>query len=210
MNEQVVGFRNALESLDRVGAHQLFQDALKTLSPSEAVEQLIIPALAQIGDAWEKGDVALSQVYLCGRFCEEMVDRVLPPSDPDRKQQPRSAIVVLSDHHMLGQRIVYSTMRASGFEIFNYGRMDVQALVARAVQDKLQVLLISVLLLPSALKVAEVCQQLKALGSGIKVVVGGAPFLFDSELWREVGADAMGRNASDAVAIVSDWMGDKP
>ena len=210
MNEQVVGFREALESLDRVGAHQIFQDALQTLSPSDAVEQLIIPALTLIGDAWERGDLALSQVYLCGRFCEELVDRVLPPSDPDRKQQPRSAIVVLSDHHMLGQRIVYATMRASGFEIFNYGRMDVSELVERALQDKLQVLLISTLMLPSALKVNEVCQRLKALDSGIKVAVGGAPFLFDAELWREVGADAMGRNASDAVAIVNHWIGDKP
>ncbi len=210
MNEQVAGFREALESLDRVGAHQIFQDALKVLSPSHAVEQFIIPALSQIGDAWEKGDLALSQVYLCGRFCEEMVDRVLPPSDPDRKQQPRSAIVVLNDHHMLGQRIVYSTMRASGFEIFNYGRMDVKALVDRALQDRLQVLLISVLMLPSALKVGEVCQQLKTLESGIRVVVGGAPFLFDSELWQEVGADAMGRNAADAITIVSSWMGGKP
>jgi len=49
---------------------------------------------------------------------------------------------------------------------------------------------------------------LKARGANIKVVVGGAPFLFDEELWREVGADAMGRSASDAVAIVERLMGE--
>jgi methanogenic corrinoid protein MtbC1 len=33
-------------------------------------------------------------------------------------------------------------------------------------------------------------------------VVGGAPFLLDDELWKEVGADAMGRSASEAIEIV--------
>jgi methanogenic corrinoid protein MtbC1 len=145
--------------------------------------------------------VSLSQVYMSGRYCEELVDAVLPPSDPDRKHQPRSAIVVLSDHHDLGKRIVYSVMRASGFEIFDYGRMDVEPLVARVRAEQIRLLLISVLLLPSALKVREVCAGLHSAGASTRVVVGGAPFLFDAQLWREVGADAMGANASQAVTI---------
>jgi len=132
---------------------------------------------------------------------------VLPPSDPDRKHQPRSAIVLLNDYHMLGKRIVYSVMRASGFELFDYGRMEVDELVERAIADRIRVLLISVLMLPSALKVTEVCRQLKERDTGIKVAVGGAPFLFDATLWSEVGADAMGRSAADAITLVEGWMG---
>ncbi len=208
MDTLIKPFREALESLDRVQAESLFQRALGQHTPLEAVEQVVVPALEQIGTAWHEGSVALSQVYMSGRFCEALVDRVLPPSDPDRKHQPRSAIVVLSDYHDLGKRIVYSVMRASGFEIFDYGRMDVDALVERVMTDRLRVLLISVLILPSALKVKEVCAQLKARGADVKVVVGGAPFLFDDQLWNEVGADAMGQSASDAVAIVERWMGE--
>ena len=40
----------------------------------------------------------------------------------------------------------------------------------------------------------------------MRVVVGGAPFLFGENLWRGVGADAMGRNAAEAVTLVSEWM----
>jgi len=200
-------FRDALESLDRVRAEAVFADALTTLAPIAAVEAIVVPALEQIGAAWEAGSVALSQVYLSGRVCEEVVDRVLPPSDPDRKHQPRSAIVVLCDYHMLGKRIVYSVMRASGFELFDYGRMDVDTLVERVLADRIAVLMISVLLLPSALRVREVTARLKAEGAPVRVVVGGAPFQFDAELWREVGADAVGHSAADAVAIASAWMG---
>ena len=208
MHELVTPFREALENLDRVSAEAYFSQALKTLTPIHAIEQVVVPALEQIGAAWQEGSVALSQVYMSGRVCEELVEKVLPPSDPDRKHQPRSAIVVLNDYHMLGKRIVYSLMRASGFELFDYGRMDIDELVERAIADKIRVLLISVLILPSALKVKEVCAKLKAAGSSIKVVVGGAPFLFDDQLWQEVGADAVGHNASDAITIVETWMGE--
>lgn len=210
MKALIESFRTSLESLDRIRAEALFQQALVTLAPIDAVEQLVVPALEQIGAGWQAGTLALSQVYMSGRFCEEIVERVLPPSDPDRKHQPRSAIAVLSDHHMLGQRIVYAVMRASGYELFNYGRMEVDALVDRAIADKLSVLMISVLMLPSALKVRQVCERLKASHAAIKVVVGGAPFQFDPELWREVGADAVGLNAGEAVAVVAQWMGAMP
>jgi methanogenic corrinoid protein MtbC1 len=204
----IAPFQQALAALDRVSANALFQEALAGLTPIQAVEQLVVPALEQIGVAWHSGDVALSQVYMSGRFCESLVESVLPPSDPDRKHQPRSAIVVLSDYHDLGKRIVYSVMRARGFELFDYGRLDVDQLIERFVADQLRVLMISVLILPSALKVKRVCSGLKARGANVKVVVGGAPFLFDDQLWQEVGADAMGRSASEAVAIVERLMGD--
>ncbi len=208
MKHLVAPFQQSLAALDRVSANALFQEALASLTPIQAVEQLVVPALEQIGQAWHSGEVALSQVYMSGRFCEALVESVLPPSDPDRKHQPRSAIVVLSDYHDLGKRIVYSVMRASGFELYDYGRLDVDQLIDRAIADQLRVLMISVLILPSALKVRQVCNGLQARGSDVKVVVGGAPFLFDDQLWQEVGADAMGKSASDAVAIVERLMGD--
>lgn len=198
-------FKQALESLDRTRAELLFQQALESRAPIETVEQFIVPALEQLGQSWEDGDVALSQIYMGGRYCEELVDRVLPPSDPARKHQPRQAIVVLNDFHMLGKRIVYSVMRASGYDIFDYGHMDVDGLVERVISEKIGILLISVLMMPSALKIRQVRDALDSRNAQVKILVGGAPFLFDPELWKEVGADAMGHNAGEAVDIVRRW-----
>jgi methanogenic corrinoid protein MtbC1 len=200
-------FRAALESLDRIAVDALFGQTLAECSPIQAVERLVVPALEEIGQAWQDGRLPLSVVYMSGRFCEELVDHALPASDPDRKCQPHSAIVVLHDYHMLGKRIVYSVMRASGFELFDYGHMEVDALVERIRIDEVRILLISVLMLPSALKVRQLRSALDAAGLPVLIVVGGAPFLFDPLLWREVGADAMGRSADDAVVVVTRWMG---
>lgn len=208
MEQVAPAFQQALEALNKVGACKLFEQALADAPPLAVIEELVVPSLERIGQGWQDGRIALSQVYLSGRICEELVDRVLPPSDPDRRDQPRQAIVVLNDYHTLGKRIVYSVMRASGFELFDYGRMDVGELVARTAQDRVRILLISTLMLPSALKVRDVRSKLDELGADVRIVVGGAPFLFDSNLWREVGADAMGRSAAEAILIVRAWTGE--
>lgn len=202
----VQAFRAALTTLDQLAAQAVFEQALRGRRPLQVIEALVLPALAHIGRGWDEGTLALSQVYMAGRFCEDLVARVLPPSDPDRKRQPRSAIVTLNDHHLLGKRIVHAQLRASGFEIYDYGRMDVDALVERVRADRLRVLMVSVLMLPSALRVKALCAALRDQGLDTRVVVGGAPFVLDPLLWREVGASAMGRSAADACALLQACM----
>ncbi len=55
------------------------------------------------------------------------------------------AIAVLDDYHLLGKRMVYSVLRASGYELTDYGTVDGDALVGHVVRDGIVVLLISVL-----------------------------------------------------------------
>lgn len=205
MTELAQQFEQALLSLDKIAAKRLLTES--QLAPIQFVEQVIIPALERVGAGWEKGTVALSQVYMSGRICENLVDTFLPPGAPNRKDQPRMAIAVLEDYHQLGKRIVYSMLRASGFELLDYGRVEVDDLVRRVQDDKVQVLLLSTLMLPSALRVKDVRTKLNEMGLDVKIVVGGAPFRFDDQLWQEVGADAMGRNASEATGIIARIMG---
>jgi methanogenic corrinoid protein MtbC1 len=198
--------RGALESLDRARAEALFADALRELPPIEVVETLLVPVLARLGDDWCAGRIALSQVYLTGRICEDLVERLLPPRAVEPGVRPRQAIAVLDDYHLLGKRIVLSVLRAAGIPVLDYGRVQVQPLVDRVISDGVEHLLLSVLMLPSALEVKSVRAALARRGHRVRIAVGGAPFLLDPELWREVGADACGRSAADAVTIVRRWM----
>lgn len=200
-------FEKAVLSLDRLVANKLVSMAAGRMTPLEIVDRVIVPALTRIGDGWERGDTALSQVYMSGRICEELVDGLLPPGDPQRKDQPTMAIAVLDDYHLLGKRIVYSVLRAGGFDLKDYGRVTVDEVLLKAQADQIRVLLISTLMLHSALHVREVAAGLKAAGLNVKIVVGGAPFRFDTQLWREVNADAMGHSAADVPGIVRTIMG---
>jgi methanogenic corrinoid protein MtbC1 len=197
----------ALLTLNRVQAQELLAAARAEHSPLEVIETLIRPALEQIGQLWEGGDCALSQIYMSGRICEELLEDLLgevledDPPDPETAP-PRLAIAVLEDYHLLGKQIVRTVLRAAGYQVRDYGRQDVETLVELVRSDGIEVLLVSTLMLPAALRVRALVEQLRTVAPGVRVVVGGAPYRFDDRLWNEVGADAVGLSAGDILAIL--------
>lgn len=207
MTDLVDKFSEALLATDKLSAKQLMSDQNCCTTQVEFIEKVIVVALEQIGAGWQEGSLALSQVYMAGRICEDLVDEILPPGDPVRKDQPRMAICTLSDHHKLGKVIVYSLLRANGYDLLDYATIEVDDLIAKVKKDEIEILFISVLMLPSALKVKNVKEKLLDLDLGVKIIVGGAPFRFDDQLWREVGADAMCRTASEAVPVIRGFIG---
>lgn len=208
MADHINDFMQALLSLDRLSAKEILDDHTLRIRPIEFIEKVVVVALERIGAGWQEGTIALSQVYMGGRICEELVDEILPPGASERKDQPKMAICVLSDHHKLGKVIVYSLLRASGFDLSDYGTMEVDDLVDRIIKENIEIILISVLMLPSALKIKKVKEKLTNMNLDVKIVVGGAPFRFDDQLWQEVGADAMCKDASEAVDVIQEVIGD--
>jgi methanogenic corrinoid protein MtbC1 len=196
-------FADKLLVLDRIGAEQMLAEARAQDAPLKAVERLVVPALEEIGKRWEQGSAALAQVYMSSRICEELVDKLLPPSSPERILRPKIGIALLDDYHALGKTIVCAALRASGYELCDYGRLTAPELAERICHDEVKIVLISTLMLRSALQIKQVKILLVAAGSATKIIVGGAPFRFDPELWREVGADATGSNAAEAVRAVA-------
>ncbi len=199
----------ALLSMDRLAARRVLAETLAQ-GPLASVEALLVPALEKIGRDWEQGKVALSQVYMSGRISEELIEELLPLTPEGSSDRPIVAITMLHDFHLLGKRIVTSMLRANGLVVRDYGRTEVDELVERVRREQVSILLISTLMLSSALRVEDVITGLRESGPSVKVAVGGAPFRFDEQLYLEVGADAYGRNASDALRLVSGWLEGRP
>ncbi|MGI6783052.1 MAG: cobalamin B12-binding domain-containing protein [Aminivibrio sp.] len=200
-------FEAALLSLDRLEAARLLESGGDDRPFTLRIEQDVAPAMESIGRAWEEGRIALSQVYMSGRICEELINRHLPKGGGGGGAGLKIALALLEDRHFLGKRMVGAVLSAAGYPFLDYGAMDSDSLVRRAADDGLDLLLISTLMLPSALKVEKVRKGLDSLGLGVKIAVGGAPFRLAPDLWREVGADAMGRNASEAISIIKSFTG---
>ena len=198
---------NALLSVDQVSVRKLILDYLGNNDPFEIIENIVVPAMEQIGIGWEKGEVALSQVYMSGRIVEEIVDEILPPSDPKRKNQPKMAIAVLNDFHLLGKRIIYSLLRASGYSLVDLGHVTVDELVEEVITQNIEIILISVLMLPSALQVKNFKEKLAARGYRPKIMVGGAPFRLDKQLALEVGADYTAVTINEILKVINNIVG---
>jgi len=206
MDQPAEEFRQALLAMDRVAALAVLGGALRPDDPFTSLEEVVVPALESIGDAWENGPVSLAQLYMAGRIAEEAVRQVAPETGPYTGS--RIGIAVLEDHHALGKRLVLSALRAAGYGVQDYGHgLSVSRLAQRVHEDRPDVLLVSTLMLPSALSVRRLVAELELPGSRPTVIVGGAPFRMDPGLWHEVGADATGRNSAEAVALVQQFTG---
>ncbi len=195
----------ALIELNKDEAEKIIIEATKSSSPIDAAGVLISETLSKIGNSWEAGEVSLSQVYMGGLICEQIIDKILPPQSPLRKYQPKTAIGVFEDFHLLGKRIVYATLRASGIELLDIGGgLTIDQVVNIVRKEQVKILLLSVLMLPSAIRIKDLVHELK--DDDVKIIVGGAPFRFDDKLWLETGAHYYGKDSSEALKIVTQLM----
>jgi len=197
--------RAALLSLDRLGSNRILVGYRKDASLPEVTDDLIVPVLEDIGNDWERGKLALSEVYMAGRLAGNVVDAILATEPAGlSRPQPRLGAAVLDDVHVLGKQMVLGVLRTAGYHVDDLGSgVTVDAAIDAVREHDTEVLLVSVLMLRSALLVPDLKRRLAEEGLDVRIIVGGAPFRLDPNLWREVGADGCGASASDALAIVS-------
>lgn len=206
MDDIVIEFEDALLLLDRIKIKDILTKEFEIDDNFiRTLERIIVPAMENIGNKWESGEIALSQIYMSGKLCEEIVDEMIPNTATKRVDDPNLALVVFQDHHILGKMMVYTFLRASGYDVIDYGcQNNIDEIIEKLKQDKIKILLISVLMLNSALHIKELTSKIKEEKLDIKVVVGGAPFRFDNKLYKEIKADAMATNASQVIDIIKD------
>lgn len=168
------------------------------------IEEIITKSLEEIGNMWENRDAALAQVYISGIICEELINKYMLELKTKAIQNNLNiAIVTFEDYHALGKRIVLSFLKSAGFVVKDYGiGKTVDEVYGLSIKDNIDILLISTLMLPSALKANLLIRKLKDKKKNIRIIVGGAPFRIDKTLWKDVEADAVGISASHAVELV--------
>lgn len=205
MNWEV--FEKALINYDKLEVNKILLHFLAEKNGIDFIDEYIVKSLTSIGDKWERGEVALSQVYMSSRLCEEIAISVLAEKNFPIKNAKPIAIVTLEEYHTLGKKIVSAVVRSSGFDLIDYGSISgPEEIIKRVTEDGIKILMISVLMYHSALKIKKISQMLHENNPSVKILVGGAPFLMDSTLWKEVGADEMGQSAADNIAIIERWM----
>ncbi len=196
-------FQTALLQIDRVKAAEIFESCYLQNKSFEALEYLTMGALEKIGTDWEDGQLSLSQVYMSGVICEELIEQYMPNFNVTSNKEPRIGIAVLQDHHALGKRIVCSVLRAGGYDVLDFGQgLSAEEISEKTMEKKVDILLISTLMLASALQVKKVVEILREKNMPVKIIVGGAPFRLDSSLWQKVNADADGKNGTEVSKMI--------
>jgi methanogenic corrinoid protein MtbC1 len=175
------------------------------VEPSEIYLDLLVPALAAIGDQWESGEVSVADEHQASVVALRLVGRLGPRFA--RRGRPRGTIVVgapSGEEHLLPSVILSDLLRAQGFEVVNLGANAPGASFAEAAlkADRLVAVLIGATSTDGAAHLRESIAALRAAGVTVPLLVGGRA-VTDDRAARAFGADGWsGLDASHALATV--------
>ncbi len=199
LESYIRSYNDAVFETDKEAAMAVVNKALADgVTPENIVFRLIIPAIEMMMAIIEKDpDANLAQHFMTAQIAADVTEKML-----EKFSQPPEVIgrIVIGaahgDLHSLGKRIVSGCLKALMVEVIDLGvNVSAERFVDAAVSENAQVIAISAMMVHTATgengsqRVRALLQE-RGLEQKIKLAVGGAPYRFDPELYRKVGADA--------------------
>jgi len=213
LDEVIKAYNAAVYDTDRSRALQAVSDAIaQGVSPEDIVFKVVIPGLDLMVKALNEGfDTNLAQHFMTSQIAAEVTEKMLAQFKAQPEVVGRVVIgTAAGDLHTLGKRIVIGCLKAQMIEVSDLGvNVPAEKFVDQAVSWNAQVIAVSAMMVHTArgengaLKVRKLLKE-RGLEDRIKLVVGGAPFRYDPELYKMVQADAWAENGVTAAKIILD------
>ena len=172
----------------------------ETLPPLDIINGHIVPALNEIGTAFEKKKAYLPQLLMSAEAASAAFEEVKKGISSEKEESGKAIVLatVKGDIHDIGKNIVKVLMESYGFKVYDLGR-DVPPEVIRdcAVEKGCKLVGLSALMTTTVPAMAETIELLKKTDDSISVMVGGA--VLNQEYADMIGADFYGADAMDSV-----------
>jgi len=206
-------YNEAVFETDKTAAFAVVDDALaRGISAEDVVFKVVIPAVeTMMAEITKDPDANLAQHFMTAQIASEVTERMLAKFQRPPEIIGRVVIgTAFGDLHSLGKRIVSGCLRALMVEVIDLGvNVPAAKFVDAAVAEDAQVVAISTMMVHTATgehgcrEVREILRQ-RGLEQRIRIVVGGAPYRFDGELYKTVGADAWAPDGVSAGKVIID------
>ena len=173
-------------------------------SPKELLEGMMA-GMKNCGDRFEKGEFFLPELMGSAEAFKAGMGILAPKlSVGDRVSQGKVVLgTVHGDVHDIGKNLVGFMLESAGFTVVDIGNdISPEGFVQSVRENKPQVLGMSALLTTTMLGMEDVIKELKNQGlkDKVKVVIGGGPV--SKKYAEDIGADAYGNDAAQAVTLV--------
>jgi|SRR5665213_2158093 len=206
--------RNIYDAILNGNAKQAYAATQAALAagaePMTLIQDSMVPAMDAVGKLFECEEYFVPELLLAGRAMKTSMELLKPLlSAAGQKMAVRVIIgTVKGDLHDIGKNIVASMMEGSGFEVIDLGTDVTPEKFVNAVRESNpHVVCLSALLTVTMQAMKTTIDALETAGvrAQVKVLVGGAPVT--SQYAREIGADGYSDNASGAVSLVKELLG---
>ena len=212
IDKLLTAYKEALFDTDRERALMVVHEAVqKGVTPEEILFKLVLPTVLEFEKAVSEGfEINLAQQFMSSQIALEITDDMISKF---KKQLVAAGHIVIGtaagDLHSLGKRIVTGCLTALMMDVTDLGvNVAPERFVAEAIAHNAQVIGISAMMVHTARgengcrKVRQILKE-GGLEEKIKIIVGGAPYCFDHNLYKTVQADAWAANGIAAGSVIT-------
>ncbi|MEO7733765.1 MAG: ATP-binding protein [Kofleriaceae bacterium] len=199
-----IQYLDGLLAEDRRGAQQVVRAALDGGASLDAVYvEILQPAMYELGERWERGEVSVAQEHFCTAATQAMMATLHAEVFADQPAGRRLlALSVGGNAHSIGIRMVADVFELRGWSVMFAGAdTSTDAVLATLAGDAFDVLAISAALSEHLPEVETLVRAARDRSDRVRVLVGGRAFRDDRELWRRIGADGYAATPAQAVTL---------
>ena len=174
-------------------------ELIKTTSPMEIIDSMIIPALNTVGKGFEEKKVYLPQLLMSAQAAKEAFEAIKSAIPAGESKKGKIVIAtVKGDIHDIGKNIVKVLLENYGYEVIDLGKDISPEKIVDAVRSSGAMLVgLSALMTTTVPAMEETIKLLHEEAPDCKVMVGGA--VMTEEYAAMIGADSYGTDAMSAV-----------
>ena len=183
---------------------------LKTVTPMEIINTMLIPALDRTGAEFESGRIFLPQLIQSAGAAQAAFDEIKAYLINSNNAPVSKGKIILAtvkgDIHDIGKNIVKVLLENYGYNVIDLGRdVDCQLVVDTAIEQNVRLVGLSALMTTTLCSMERTIQLLRENEVDCKVMVGGA--VLTPEYAEKIGADYYAGDAKESVDIAKEVLG---
>ncbi len=189
------------------GAETACENLLQSKTPLQIIEEDIIPALDEIGKAYENKKAFLPNLLISADTAkvafEILKTHMANSGEKQEKKCPFVIATVQGDIHDIGKNIVKTLLENYAFDVVDLGKdVPPEKVVESAIALKAPLVGLSALMTTTLPSMEKTVQLLKTQAPFCKIVVGGA--VLNQDYADKIGADKYAKDGMETVRFAQD------
>ena len=188
----------------------LTKEELEDKNPQRIVDEILVPALDEVGKGFEKGTLFLPQLIKSAEAAQNAfvaIKEELLKSGAEQKIKGRVLLATVEgDIHDIGKNIVKVMLENYGFEVLDLGRdVSSEKILDTVKKESIELVGLSALMTTTAPAMEKTIRLLRSNNIKSRVMVGGA--VITEEYAKQIGADFYAPDAMAGVAAAEEVFG---
>ena len=159
------------------GIEALLDEALRSHTPVEVLNDVLLPAMKDVGDRFGAGELILPFVLQSAEVMKRAVAHLEQFLDKQEGYAKGKVVIatVFGDVHDIGKNLVGTILSNNGYTVYDLGKQTpINVIIDRAVEVGADAIGLSALLVSTSKQMPLCVQELAKRGLEIPVLIGGA------------------------------------